>query len=321
MVKELGAPSQLVERRVPVPELAPHQVRIRAHAAGLNFADTLVIAGEYQVRRELPFIPGSECSGVVLETGDEVDGLVAGDHVVAAPLSGCFAEEVVADAHVVAKVPGAVPHDQAAGIPIAYGTAWHTLVDRGGIKPNEWVLVLGAGGGVGLAAIDVARSEGARVVAMVSSAAKADAAASMGAERVITDAAELGSTVAELTEGRGLDVVVDPVGGEGFDVAFRSLAWRGRYLVVGFASGTIPTLSLNRALFRGCDVRGVYWGRSAEEEPVRFQSQLAAVMERIAGGQFRGMPIHGVRPNELVSTLEALKSRTAAGKYVLRLAG
>ncbi|WP_166789364.1 MBL fold metallo-hydrolase [Cryobacterium sp. TMS1-20-1] len=223
--EELGPPSNLSLRTIARHTLTPSSVRIRVHAAGINFPDVLVIAGTYQVKRPLPLVPGSECAGVVVEVGAEVDSVQVGDRVLAVPLVGCFSEEVVVNAIDVFRIPDALSFASAASFPIIYGTSGHALLDRGRLREGDTVLVNGAGGGIGLAAVEIAYAAGATVIASASSAEKREVALRHGASYTIDHTSEnVSSRVAELTNGRGVDVVVDPVGGDAFDSGLRSLA-------------------------------------------------------------------------------------------------
>lgn len=263
---ELGPSSKLTVDEVPDPVAGPGEVVVDVVAAGLNFPDTLIIEGRYQFEPELPFSPGGEAAGVVAELGEGVSNVSVGDRVIALASYGAFAEKWVVPASGVIPVPEALDTVAAAGFGLTYGTSYHALKQRAGLQPGEILLVLGAAGGVGSAAVELGKHMGAKVIAVTSSDEKADFARQLGADHTI-GYTNLRDDVKSLTEARGVDVVYDPVGGTVTESAFRSLAWRGRHLVVGFAAGEIPRLPINLALLKGASLVGVFWGRSLTEEP------------------------------------------------------
>ena len=315
-VAAFGEPLLLVD--VPDPEPAPGEVRIAVRCAGVNFPDMLLIAGTYQMRPEPPFAPGFEVAGVVSAVGDGVTGFDVGDRVMAYTPHGGYAEEVVTPSGTVFPIPDAVSFADAAVIPIAYGTSYHALTDRGRLAEGEVLVVLGASGGVGLAAVELGKLLGATVIGCVGSGWKADAVAERGADHVIDSSAEdVRERVLELTGGRGADVVYDPVGGEATDTALRYLAWRGRLLVIGFASGRIADIPANRLLLKGAEAVGVFWGQFAEREHVANAENFRWLLDRVAAGALRP-PISRSYPlQEAAAAMEALANRQAIGKLVL----
>lgn len=321
VVHEHGPTSNVVIDEIEIGEPAAGEVRIEVAAAGINFPDILVIGGTYQRRLEPPFVPGSECAGTIAAVGPGVEGFAVGDRVLAIPLRDAFAEQIIVSADVVFRIPHGMGFVEAAAFPIVYGTSAHALQDRGRLVAGETVLINGAGGGIGLSSVELATMAGAaRVIASVGSAAKADAARAAGASDIIDYRTEdVRERVLEITEGRGVDVVVDPVGGAAFDAAMRCIAWRGRALVVGFASGTIPTLAVNRTLLKGCEVVGVLWGESIAREPERFRALMNGLLADVAEGRLHGLPVTTVSMEDVSVAFDALARRSAVGKFVLDL--
>ncbi len=267
---EHGPPEKLELREVESPEPGPREVLIEVKACGVNFPDTLIIRDLYQFKPTLPFAPGSDVSGVVLAAGEEVTHVAPGDEVLALINWGGFAQEALAPASQVFPKPASMDFVTAAAFLMVYSTSYHALKDRAELSPGETLLVLGAAGGVGLTAIELGKLMGARVIAAASTAEKLALCREYGADETINYVEEdLKSRVKELTEGRGVDVVYDPVGGDHSEAALRATAWNGRFLVVGFAAGEIPSIPLNLALLKGCSIVGVFWGRFAQEEAER----------------------------------------------------
>lgn len=259
---------------LPDPEPGPGGVRIRVHAAGVNFPDLLIVRGLYQERPDLPFAPGAEVAGEVVEVGPRTSGVEVGDRVYASISHGGYAEQAAVPVDRIFHVPDGMPYEHAAVLPLAYGTAYHALVDRGELRDGETLLVLGAAGGVGLAAVQIGATLGARVIAAVSSDVKAAAVRDAGAAEVVRyDRTDLRDAMRSAAP-EGADVVFDPVGGDVTEAALRSTAWRGRLLIVGFAAGDIPKLPANLPLLKGSSVVGVFWGRFARTEPARNRRNL-----------------------------------------------
>lgn len=318
LCKAYGPPSSLVVEEVPDLSPGPGQVLVQVHAAGVNFPDTLIIQGKYQFKPDLPFSPGAEVAGVVKSVGEGVKNVRAGDRVIAATTWGGYAQQVLAQAERVIPMPEGMPFETAAAFLIAYGTSHHALKDRGELKPGETVLVLGAAGGVGLAAVEIAKAMGARVIAAASSDDKLAVCREHGADATINYATEnLRERIKSLTDGRGVDVVYDPVGGDLSEPALRSIAWRGRFLVVGFAAGTIPSLPLNLTLLKGCSIVGVFWGAFVRSEPERNAADLRELVGWLQQGKLRPR-ISGVYPLErCAEALLQVMDRKATGKFVL----
>jgi NADPH2:quinone reductase len=257
-----------LETEWPVPELGEHDVLINVKAAGLNFPDVLIIQGKYQFQPEMPFIPGGEMSGVVEAVGANVTRVKVGDEVISMGAAGGFCEKAVTNEFAVFPKPEALSFEQAAGISITYFTSYYALKQRAQLKEGETLLVLGAAGGVGTTAIELGKLMGARVIAAASTDEKLELCKQLGADEVINySEVSLKDAIKELTGGKGVDVVYDPVGGDYSEQALRGMAWNGRFLVIGFAAGPIPSVPLNLALLKGCSIVGVFWGRFSGEEP------------------------------------------------------
>ena len=308
----------MVAKEVPDPMPGPGQVKIALGGSGLNFADILVVSGLYQIKPDLPFIPGFEGAGTVTEIGPEVDSVRVGDRVMVFAGVGCFAEAVIADASRTAPAPDNLTDIEAAVFMTAYGTSYHALVDRGRVSENETVVVLGAAGGVGIAAVEIAKQLGCRVAAAVSSEKKAEFVLERGADLAIRyDQEDLRAAIRGFTDGRGADVVYDPVGGAVTETCFRSLAWNGRLLVVGFAAGKIPRLPLNLALLKSASAVGVFWGDFVEKFPEDNRANLARLQQWCEQGLIRPH-VDRVYPfEEAPAALNYLAARRAMGRICL----
>ncbi|HYG91375.1 MAG TPA: NADPH:quinone oxidoreductase family protein [Azospirillum sp.] len=318
LCKRFGPPDTLVVDDVPEPGCGPRNVRIRVHAAGVNFPDTLIIEGKYQLRPEPPFSPGAEVAGIVDAVGAEVTGLSPGDRVMALMGWGGFAEVVEVDAGRVQPIPERMDFLTAAGFAMTYGTSIHALRQRGRLAPGETLLVLGAGGGVGLAAVELGRVMGATVIAAASTPEKLDAARTTGATHLINTREEsLRERLKAITGGRGVDVVYDPVGGDLFDEALRSLAWKGRLLVVGFASGRIPQAPANLPLLKGSEIVGVYWGAFRQHEPEENRRNFRDLFAWHTAGQLHPYIDRVLPLDQAAAALNALRDRAVTGKIVL----
>src|SRR5216117_3155882 len=286
LCKQFGPPESLVIEELPSPKAGAGEVVVTVKAASVNFPDFLIIQNKYQFKPPLPFSPGSELSGVVKEVGAGVTNVRAGDRVIAFTTYGAFAEEVKTEAARLLPLPEKMDFVTGAAFLLTYATSDHALRDRGALKASETLLVLGAAGGVGLAAIEIGKALGARVIACASSEDKLAVCREHGADATINYAAEdLRERVKALTEGRGVDVVYDAVGGAYTEPAFRSLAWRGRLIVVGFAAGEIPKLPLNLALLKGASVVGVFWGDFARREPKAFAESVRQLTANALGSR------------------------------------
>lgn len=315
---ELGSPDSLNLEEGPAPTPGEGQVLIEVHAAGVNFPDGLLVAGEYQTKPPLPFVPGSEVAGVVVALGEGVTGVTAGQRVMAFTTLGGYATAALAPAHHVYPIPDALSFVDAAIIPVAYGTSFHGLVDRARLRAGETVLVLGASGGVGLSAVAIAKAKGARVIAAASTPEKLALAQAHGADDLINYRDEdLGERLKELTDNRGVDVVYDPVGGDYAETVVRRLAWGGRYLTVGYAAGPIPKVGMNRFLLKEAELLGVLWGVWAGRNPEHNQRNMAELAELVASGEIR-THVHGTWPLEQgAQALETVMSRGVLGKCVI----
>src|ERR1700722_273077 len=270
-----GPPEELEVKDVPSPRPGKGQVVVTVRACGVNFPDVLLIQDKYQFKPALPFAPGGEIAGIVKEAGEGVTNPKPGDAVIASIGHGGFAEEALADAARCIAMPEGLDYAVASSFFITYGTSWHALRDRAVLKSGETLVVLGAAGGVGLAAVEIGHAIGARVIVGASSADKLALAAEHGADLTLDYATrDVKEGLRALTEGRGADVIYDPVGGDLAEPALRAIAWQGRYLVVGFAAGTIPKIPLNLALLKGCDIQGVFWGSFVEREPATHRANM-----------------------------------------------
>ncbi|MEI6025692.1 MAG: NADPH:quinone oxidoreductase family protein [Betaproteobacteria bacterium] len=303
---------------LPRTEPGPGQVRVKVAAASLNFPDLLTVKGQYQFKPEMPFVPGSEFAGTVDALGPEVQGLKAGDRVACLGSQGGFGTHALLEARTVVPIPEAMPWTDAAAFLFAYGTSWHSLMDRAELKSGETVLVLGAAGGVGSAAVQIAKAADARVIAAASTPEKCAFCRTLGADETIDYSREdLRAALKTLTGGRGPDVIYDPVGGALAEPAFRSIGWRGRYLVVGFAGGAIPALPWNLTLLKGASIVGIFWGDFVRREPEAFAADLKAMYSAYAGGRLKPA-IDTVLPMSQVREAYArMGSRQVMGKVVL----
>jgi len=317
MCRELGEPESLSIEQLPTPPCSASQVRVHVWASGLNYVDALFVQGKYQIRPQLPFVPGSEIAGEITELGDQVQGLSIGDRVFASIGLGGFADEVVLSPSQIVPIPDRLSFAQAATMTQSYATAWYSLTKRTQIRPQEWVVVLGAAGGVGLAMIDVARAHGAKVIAVASTSQKLHLCIERGAHGVIDSSSEdIKARIKELTEG-GADVVIDPVGGPASELALRALGNFGRYLVIGFASGEIPLLPANQILLRNRQVIGVDWGAWAMGNPEDNAALLKEVIAAIDAGSITPIEPQSYPLAEAGKALRDLLERRVIGKACL----
>jgi NADPH2:quinone reductase len=320
LCKQYGPPESLTLEELPSPRAGPGEVVVSVKAASVNFPDVLIIQNKYQFKPPLPFSPGSELAGVIKEVGADVTGWRAGDRVIAFTTYGAFAEEVKTEAARLLPLPERMDFVTGAAFLLTYGTSDHALRDRGTLKAGETLLVLGAAGGVGLAAIEIGKALGARVIACASSEDKLAVCREHGADATINYATEdLRERVKALSDGRGVDVVYDAVGGPYTEPAFRSLAWRGRLLVVGFAAGEIPKLPLNLALLKGAAVVGVFWGDFARREPKVFAESVRQLSRWYSEGRLRPHVSQTLPLERAADAIKLLASRQAKGKIVLTM--
>ena len=314
-----GTPDDLELADIPVPQPGPGEVVVRIVAAALNFFDTLIIAGKYQFKPAPPFSPAAEFAGTIESLGAGVTSFKVGDRVLGYMTYGAAREYAAVPASKLIKIPDALDFDRAAGLCITYGTTIHALKDRAALKPGESLAVLGAAGGVGLAAIELGKIMGARVIACASSDKKLAFARKHGADEGINyDSEDLKEALRRVTGGRGADVIYDPVGGPYTEPALRSIAWQGRFLVVGFAAGDIPKLPLNLVLLKGCDVLGVFWGGFIERDPEGYRANTEQLLSWCAEGKLSSH-VHAVYPlAEAPAALKAIAARQVMGKVILR---
>ena len=314
-----GPPDSLVLQQLPDLTAAAGQVVIEVQAAGVNFPDVLIIQNKYQFKPELPFTPGSELAGIVRAVGEGVTHYQAGDKVIAFVALGAFSQQVAVPVQAVMPMPPGMDFDTAAAITLTYGTSHHAVVDRAQLKAGETMLVLGAAGGVGLAAIEIGKALGARVIAAASSDDKLAVCREHGADATINYSTEdLRAAIKAATGGKGPDVIYDPVGGIYTEPAFRSIGWRGRYLVVGFANGDIPALPLNLTLLKGASLMGVFWGEFAKREPKANLAAMRELMGWLAAGKIRPHISARYALADTASALNAMAARKVTGKVVIQ---
>lgn len=312
----------LVWKELPTPQPGKGEVLIRIEAASLNFPDLLIVQNKYQMKPPLPFVPGSEYAGVVESVGEGVTHLQAGQAVACLSGTGGFGTHTLAPAALCMPLPAGFPPVDAAAFIMIYATSWHALMDRAALKPDETVLVLGAAGGVGTAAIQLAKAAGARVIAAASSDEKCELCRQQGADDTInyglhTPQQGLRDEIKRLTDGKGPDVVYDPVGGDFAEPVFRSIAWRGRYLVVGFASGPIPSLPLNLTLLKGASIVGVFWGDFARREPKANAQMMQTLAGMYAQGLIKPVVDQTLPMSDLKKAYDIMGSRAVKGKLVM----
>jgi len=296
----------------------PNEVIINVKACGLNFPDTLIVQGKYQFKPDFPFSPGGEISGIIKEIGENVTHLKVGDKVMYGSIFGGFAEEVKAKAKDVFKMPPTMNFTTAASSMLTYGTSYHALVNRANLQHGETLLVLGAAGGVGTAAIQIAKNLGATIIAAASTDEKLEFCKENGANFTINYSTEdLKKRVKELTNGKGVDVIYDPVGDKYSEPALRAIAWKGRYLVVGFAAGEIPKIPLNLVLLKGCQIIGVFWGAFFKNEPQQNAENFMTIVKWFAEGKLNSK-IHSKYPLEkVIEAMQAMTNKEVKGKIVL----
>jgi NADPH:quinone reductase len=318
LAKSFGPPEQLVLEEVPARRAGPGEVVIEVKACGVNFFDALIVQGKYQTRPPLPFSPGGEVAGVISEVGQGVSALKKGMRVLAFTGHGGYAQELTAEAASVVELPAQMDFVTAAGFPITYATSCHALKDRGQLRSGETLLVLGAAGGVGLAAVEIGRIMGARVIACASSEEKLRLAREHGADALINyGTSDLRERIREETSGKGVDVVYDPVGGSYAEPALRSLAAGGRYLVIGFASGEIPKIALNLLLLKMVSMVGVFWGAFAKARPQQNAANLVALLDWYVAGRLRPHVSATFPLERYGEALDAVMQRKVLGKVVL----
>ena len=318
--KEYGPPENLVIESVPDPVAGAGEVLVDVKAAGINFPDVLLIAGTYQVKIPPPFVAGNEAAGIVEAVGDGVTRFKPGDRVIITPLTGGFAEKCVVAEKFCMSLTDSMNFEQGAGFTITYATSYHAFRECTELKPGETVLVLGAAGGVGITAVEIAKALGARVIAAASNEEKLQFAREAGADETINySEVSLREAVKDLTGGKGVNVVYDPVGGELAQVALRSLAWHGRYLVVGFACGEIPNFPANIALLKEASIIGVHWGAWGNHSPGDSLKNMAELAAMVESGRLKPRITESYPLDQFVSAFAAITERRAKGKIVLTI--
>ena len=308
----------LAWKELPTPQPGKGEVLLEIKAASLNFPDLLIVQNKYQMKPALPFVPGSEYAGIVQAVGEGVSHLRVGQHVACLSGTGGFATHTLAPAHLCMPLPQGFPFVDAAAFIMIYATSHHALIDRAQLKAGETVLVLGAAGGVGTSAIQIAKAAGARVIAAASTDEKCALCKTIGADATINYNTEnLREAVKALTEGKGPEVIYDPVGGDYSEQAFRAIGWRGRYLVVGFAAGPIPSLPLNLALLKGASIVGVFWGEFAKREPKANAAMMAELAQMYGQGKIKPVIDATLPMAELKAAFAHMGARSVKGKLVL----
>ena len=319
LCRQIGSIDQLKLEDIPTPVPNPHELLIEVKACGVSFADVLMVLGKYQVKAELPFIPGLEMAGLVKAVGAEVSGFKPGDWVFGRA-KGCFAEELVTTPEFLWPLPMGLDYKIAAGFCLNYGTSWYGLHVRARLMSGETLLVLGASGGVGLAAVELGKLMGARVIACASSEARLVVCRNQGADETINyETDNLRESIRNLTNNRGVDVVFDAVGGKFTDLAIRSLAWGGRYLVVGFAAGQIPKVALNLPLLKGGSIVGVWWGGLTRADPLMARALMQQIVDKFVAGEIRSSVTTDYPLDKVRDALNDLANRRMAGKAIIDL--
>ncbi|GMR17609.1 MAG: NADPH:quinone oxidoreductase family protein [Gammaproteobacteria bacterium] len=320
LCKNYGPPDSLVIDDIPAPQPADHEVAISVRACGVNFPDVLMIAGKYQTRPPMPFVPGAEVSGVIAAVGSRVQHLQPGQRVLGICGWGGMAEQACITAAAVVPIPDNMEFTTAAGFILTYGTAWHALKQRAALRGGESLLVLGAAGGVGLAAVELGRLLGAEVIAAASSEEKLQLAASRGAQHGVNYTHNsLRDEIPSLTDGRGADVIFDPVGGDLFDQCLRVTAWNGRILVIGFAGGKIQQIPANLPLLKGISIVGVFWGSFATHEPELHRENTTELLRLFERGELQPHISGTFTLDDAATAVGTLAQRRALGKVVVRV--
>jgi NADPH:quinone reductase len=319
LCKEFGLPETLVIENIPTPKVEKGQVLISVKACGVNFPDTLMIQGKYQIKPPLPFSPGGEIAGIIEEIGEGVSEFAIGDKVFALTGFGGFAEKAVVDVNRALLMPERMDFITASSVMYTYGTSYHALKNRANLKAGETLLVMGAAGGVGLAAVELGTIMGAKVIAAASSDDKLALCKQYGASEVINyDKEDLRERIKEISNGKGVDVIYDSVGGNYTEAAFRSIAWKGRYLVVGFASGTIPNLPLNLVLLKGASIVGVFWGAFSTKESKQSMLNFQELLDLFEKGNLKPHIHAQYQFEQVAEALNEILHRKVRGKIILK---
>lgn len=322
LCKEYGPADKLVIEEIASPAMGERDVLVRVRAAGLNFPDTLIIEGKYQIKPEMPFSPGGEMAGEVIAVGSKVTRYKVGDRVAGLTGYGAFAEEVAVPESNLLPVPPGMSDEKAAAFTMVYGTSYYALKQRANLKPGETLLVLGASGGVGLATVELGKAMGAHVIAAASTADKLAVAKQAGADELLNYSEEpLKDAIKRITDGKGVDVIYDPVGGDFTEQALRGMAWNGRHLIIGFAAGDIPKIPANLTLLKGCSVVGVFWGAFTRKEPEESLRNMMELMKLHQDGKIDPKVSEVFAFEQYEQALGALTGRRATGKVVLKVSG
>jgi len=328
LCKEFGPPEKLVIEELPSPEAGPGQVVLEVHACSINFPDVLMIENKYQFKPPLPFSPGGEVSGIVKSVGEGVSNVKAGDRVIGSTGWGGLAQEIVTDAASCTPMPDEMDFDTGAAFLLTYCTSYYALKNRADLRPGETLLVLGAAGGVGLAAVELGRVMGARVIAAASTDEKVAIAKAHGADAGLvypsggldrTQQKALSEQIKEMTDGHGVDVIYDPVGDDYAEPALRAINWEGRYLVVGFAAGDIPRIPLNLALLKSCQIVGVFWGAFAGRSKEGRDQVVSDLMKLYVDGKIKPLVSETFSIDQAADAIDHLGQRRAKGKVVVRM--
>ncbi len=318
LCKEFGPPSKLVVEDIASPIAGAGEVVVEVKAVALNFFDTLIIDNKYQFKPEMPFSPGAEIAGRIIEIGAGVTGFEIGDRVMAYMSWGGCREQVAVAVEKLVKLPNQIDYKIAAGLTVTYGTTFHALKDRANLQPGDTLAVLGASGGVGQSAVELGKVMGARVIAAASSDDKLEFCRAIGADELVNYSSEnLKERLKALTDGAGVDVIYDPVGAEYSEQALRAIAWQGRFLVIGFAAGEIPKIPLNLALLKGCQIVGVFWGAFIKRCPQASQENTAQILQWVCEGVLKPHIHQEYTLEQTVEALEALANRQVKGKSVI----
>lgn len=318
--KEFGTVDKLVLEEIADPSPSKGEVVVDVKAAGINFPDTLIIEGKYQFKPPFPFIPGGESSGVISELGDGVEGFQVGDRVIVSMMVGGFAQKVAAPTEMLTKIPDAMDYNTAAGFTVTYATSYHALKQRANLQAGETLLVLGAAGGVGLAAVELGKAMGAKVIAAASSDEKLEVCKTAGADEVINYSTEpLKERIKELTGGKGANVIYDPVGGDLSEQALRGIAINGRFLVVGFAAGDISKIPLNLTLLKQCQIVGVFWGAWARADRQAHDDNFSELLDMFLSGKLKPLVSQTFPLNSYIDAYACLTERRAKGKVILTM--
>lgn len=318
MCNDWGHPNTLTVEEVADPIPKDNEAVVEVKAAAVNFPDALIVQKLYQIQPELPFSPGGECAGVVKSVGSKVKNVKPGDRVLGLTGWGAFAEQVAVNSAVLMPIPAEMDDITASAFVFTYGTSYHAIKDRAELKAGETLVVLGAAGGVGIAAIEIGKALGAKVIACCSTQEKLDVCKEHGADEVINyETEDLKTRIRELTDGKGADVIYDPVGGKYSEPAIRSCNWRGRHVVIGFANGEIPKIPLNLTLLKGCSIVGVFWGDFARREPHEFLTQMIELFQLLQEGKLKPHVAGTYSLDNAKDAIIELMDRKVAGKLVV----